>query len=142
MMNQVQLTSTQKTATRGSALSERASLRLLHQLEERKRDLHERIAAERDRIEVEGLSQLEGSVGDDVDRAFVTSHIGHERDVIDRYRMQLNEIAAATERYAAGDIGICSDCGERIEYKRLTINPVASRCTECQERAEQTARMA
>jgi RNA polymerase-binding transcription factor DksA len=127
---------------RRNSLSEGAARRLLRQLEERKRELHAKIAAERDRIENEGLSQLEGAVGDDVDRAFLATHIGRERALIDRCWSQLNEIAAAHERFATGEIGTCVDCGEPIERGRLDVNPVASRCTECQERTERTARMA
>jgi RNA polymerase-binding transcription factor DksA len=125
---------------RRNALSEGASRRLLRQLEERQQELNAKIAAERDRIESEGLSQLEGLVGDDVDRAFLTTHIGNERDLIDRCRVQLNEISAAHERFATGEIGICADCGEPIERGRLDVNPVAKRCTDCQSRLERATR--
>jgi DnaK suppressor protein len=144
-MSQAQLLSEQRptpASRRPTPLSERASRRLRRQLEEREQELLSKIAAERDRIENEGLAQLEGAVGDDIDRAFLTTHIGQERELIDRCWGQLNEIAAAHERFATGTIGICSDCGESIEGGRLDANPVASRCIECQERVEREQRIA
>ena len=123
---------------RPDPLSDRALQQLLAQLETRERELQDKIADERNRLQNEWLT-LDGEVGDDVDRAFVKTQVGLERDIIDRCLNQLNEIAATHDRIASGDIGICADCGERIEAARLDVNPVASRCTECQERSEKIA---
>jgi DnaK suppressor protein len=127
--------------SRRKPLSERELQRLLRRLGERERELHEKIADERQKVENEELSQLENVVGDDVDRAFVKTQVGLERDLLDRYLGQLNEIAAAHDRIARGDIGICVDCGDPIESARLEANPVASRCTDCQARREQRERV-
>jgi DnaK suppressor protein len=124
---------------RQKPLSERALQRLLRQLDERERELQAKIADERHRVQSEGLSQLENEVGDDIDRAFVKTQVGLERDLIDRCVSQLSEIAATHDRIAKGEIGVCSDCGEPIEGARLEVNPVASRCTDCQARYEKVA---
>jgi DnaK suppressor protein len=116
--------------------------RLLRQLNARERELQAKIADERYRVQSEGLSQLENEVGDDVDRAFVKTQVGLERDLIDRCVSQLSEIAATHERIASGEVGVCIDCGESIEPARLEANPVASRCTDCQARSEQARRIA
>ncbi len=126
--------------SRRKPLSERSLQRLLRQLDQRERELQAKIADERHRVQNEELSQLENEVGDDVDRAFVKTQVGLERDLIERCVSQLQDIAAAHDRIARGDIGICVDCGEAIESARLEANPVASRCTDCQARREKLER--
>jgi len=128
--------------SRGKPLSGRSLQRLLRQLDERERELRAKISDERSRVQSEGLSQLENEVGDDIDRAFVKTQVGLERDLIDRCVNQLSEIAAVHDRIARGEVGVCIDCGEPIDHARLEVNPVASRCTDCQTRSEMAARIA
>ena len=101
----------------------------------------EKIVDERERVQDEGLAQLDGGGGDLVDRAFVTTQVSIERDLIERCVSQLDEITRTRDRIATGDIGICMDCGEPIECERLDVNPVASCCTECQMLREKVARI-
>ena len=108
-----------------------ALARLRRQLEARERELWMKIVDERRRVQAEGQAQQE-TVGDLVDRAFVTTQMTMERDLIDRCMMQLDEIARTRDRIERGEIGICVDCHDPIEGERLKANPVASRCTECQ----------
>ena len=56
-----------------------------------------------------------------------------ERDVD-----ELRQIAAAKERMARGEYGICIDCGVHIPLARLQAQPAAARCLPCQQRYEQT----
>jgi RNA polymerase-binding protein DksA len=120
------------------AMPEPALERLCRELEARERELWTKIVDERSRVRDEAQSQLD-SVGDLVDRAFVTTQVTMERDLIDRRMMQLDEIARTRDRIANGEIGICVDCQEEIESGRLQANPVASRCTECQMLREKEA---
>lgn len=46
----------------------------------------------------------------------------------------LREINTALDRLTTGDYGICVDCGEPINYRRLLAIPWAARCLQCQER--------
>jgi DnaK suppressor protein len=55
---------------------------------------------------------------------------------------ELAVVDAALGRIAAGDYGECVDCGEDIAHERLSANPSAARCTECQERSERAAMVA
>jgi DnaK suppressor protein len=100
------------------------------------------LADKRKRVRHEGLAQLDGEVGDDVDRAFVKTQVGQEHAIIDRCVAQLGEIARAQDRIASGEFGICADCNEPIESARLDFNPAVSRCTECEARRELAARIA
>jgi len=124
-----------------NALSGAALQRLCRQLDERERELRTKIVEERHRVQEEAAAQLDGGGGDLVDRAFVTTQVSMERDLIERCMGQLDEIARTHDRIASGDIGICIDCAEPIEWERLDANPVASRCTECQILREKAARI-
>jgi len=48
----------------------------------------------------------------------------------------LRETRAALRRVADGSFGICMDCEEEINLKRLAAVPWAARCIACQERAD------
>src|SRR5437870_8168274 len=53
----------------------------------------------------------------------------------DRATLQLVE--EALERIRKGTYGICENCGEELQQKRLEAVPWASHCTSCQEKQEQ-----
>ena len=122
-------------------LSDRAVRGLLRRLRDRERELQAMFAVEQDRVRTEGLAQLEGIVGDDADLAFIRTHLGLERGLIDRCVGQLADIAAARERIMRGEFGNCIDCGEPIERARLIASPTASRCADCQARIEHALRI-
>ena len=46
------------------------------------------------------------------------------------------------QRLAEGEYGICTECGDEIARERLFANPAATRCADCQQFAERTARVA
>nr|HET7859192.1 TraR/DksA family transcriptional regulator [Caldimonas sp.] len=56
----------------------------------------------------------------------------------DRDVEELRQIAAAKERMARGEYGICIACGSEIPVERLQAQPAAARCLPCQQRFEQT----
>ncbi len=49
---------------------------------------------------------------------------------------EVRDIAAAEQRIATGQYGMCIDCGGAIRYKRLDAYPTAKRCFPCQVRRE------
>jgi len=123
-------------------LSQRELHALLERLDRREQMLIRQIAEERNRIDDEGLSQLESDVGDQVDQAFVKTSVEMERGLIDRYTAELAEIAAARERLSNDTLGLCVDCSEPIGAARLQAQPTAGRCADCQWRHEKLAVMA
>ena len=46
-------------------------------------------------------------------------------------RREVLQIDAALARIEAGEYGICRDCGNEIDPRRLTALPYAVLCTEC-----------
>lgn len=45
----------------------------------------------------------------------------------------LEEVRAALKRLEEDQFGLCEDCGTQIGIARLRVNPVARRCTHCQQ---------
>ncbi len=48
----------------------------------------------------------------------------------------LNEIESALARIEAGEYGLCIDCEEPIDLRRLEAHPAALRCAGCQQTFE------
>ena len=59
----------------------------------------------------------------------------------ERLRRRLFLIEEALGAIANGDYGICSECGDPINEKRLLSMPVALLCVYCQSELERQARM-
>jgi DnaK suppressor protein len=47
-------------------------------------------------------------------------------------RQELVQVAAALRRIAEGNYGLCQDCGENIDARRLCALPATPYCTACQ----------
>jgi DnaK suppressor protein len=54
---------------------------------------------------------------------------------------ELARLERALQRMAAGDYGVCAECGDPIARERLYANPAATLCADCQQFAERTARI-
>jgi len=54
----------------------------------------------------------------------------------DAERRELSRIDAAIARMDQGGYGVCADCGEEIEPRRLRALPHALRCQGCEEARE------
>lgn len=52
---------------------------------------------------------------------------------------ELDQIAAALRRVDTGSYGLCEDCGERIDERRLRALPATPFCTACQAIHERPA---
>lgn len=57
----------------------------------------------------------------------------HNRETLDE---RLREINDAQDRLLEGRYGMCLECGDRIEPRRLAVNPAASLCISCRELLE------
>ena len=53
-------------------------------------------------------------------------------------RLALRDIEAARERIKKQTYGLCVDCGDEVDYKRLAVYPTAKRCMRCQQQRERT----
>jgi DnaK suppressor protein len=66
----------------------------------------------------------------------------HEQFTLSRLsetqRRELVQVDAALARIDAGEYGICRDCDQEIDPRRLAALPYALFCTECAARRERT----
>lgn len=62
--------------------------------------------------------------------AFTLSRLGESQ------RRELEQIDAALARIDAGEYGVCRDCEQEIDPRRLAALPYALLCTECADRRE------
>ena len=58
---------------------------------------------------------------------------------VERDRNELADVRAALARLSAGTYGICIDCQQKLDLKRLTAIPAAARCVACQTQLESRA---
>lgn len=57
--------------------------------------------------------------------------------ILERHKDTLNKIDEALRKLDEGTYGICNDCGQDINEKRLNALPFAIYCIECQQRMEE-----
>jgi DnaK suppressor protein len=62
--------------------------------------------------------------------AFTLSRLGETQ------RREIVQIDAAIARLEAGEYGVCTDCDQEIDPRRLKALPYALLCTECATRRE------
>lgn len=65
--------------------------------------------------------------------AFTLARLGEAQ------RRELLHIDAAMARLEAGEYGVCRDCDQDIDPRRLAALPYAVLCTECATRSERAA---
>lgn len=113
-------------------------------LESRKR-LQERFVHLREELRLallksdnEHYIDLAGRVHDIEDESVADLLVDLNLAGIDRQIRELREIDAALLQIATGNYGVCEDCDEPIEQRRLEAYPTAKRCHRCQEIYEKT----
>ncbi|MFA5628223.1 MAG: TraR/DksA family transcriptional regulator [Thiohalomonadaceae bacterium] len=119
-----------------NTLTEEQITHFAQRIEARKKLLLDEIRHVLARSSTEHLVDLIGGSGDtgDVAAASVIRDIT-EAEIV-RDVGEVRDIAAAEDRIAAGQYGLCIDCGAAIRYKRLDAYPTAKRCFACQVRRE------
>jgi DnaK suppressor protein len=73
---------------------------------------------------------------DPTDRASIESDRNFVLRLRDRERKLIVKIREALERIEDGSFGICEDCEEEIDVKRLEARPVTTQCIACKTKAE------
>jgi DnaK suppressor protein len=53
-----------------------------------------------------------------------------------REKVYLEKIDKALKKIEEGEFGICEECGEEIDVKRLDVRPVTNLCIRCKEKQE------
>jgi phage/conjugal plasmid C-4 type zinc finger TraR family protein len=97
-------------------------------------EIHEDVAKARE----ESFCELAGPAPDSGDESVATLIQDLDQFDVTRDLTELRELEAARGRLASGSYGVCSDCGDDIEYNRLRAYPGAARCIRCQKTFEKT----
>jgi len=89
---------------------------------------------------LQGRSQAEKALaareqdGDDAKQLASDQEVGAA--LTNRERQELAALATAMKRLQEADYGLCVDCGKRIPFERLIIEPQALRCVACGSKRE------
>jgi DnaK suppressor protein len=86
----------------------------------------------------EPYGELAGTVPDVADEAVADVIVDVDHALMRQHLLELRDVDAARERIHAGSYSICIDCGQAIDYARLTAYPTAKRCVRCQGVHERT----
>lgn len=105
-------------------------------LERRFREVREVIRQALLQSDEQNYIGLAGQVSDMEDSSVADLLVDVALADIDRHVQEIRDIDAALLRIAEGSYGVCTDCGEAIEVKRLEAYPTAKRCRPCQSNYE------
>lgn len=105
-------------------------------LEERRTHIAELVQETRQ----QGIGFSREDLPDEVDLA--TTESGQAMNLLlrDRERVLLRKIDKALEKIERGTYGLCENCEDPIEFKRLEARPVTDMCILCKEEQEQMER--
>ncbi len=112
----------------------RHQLELLHQRRDAIRDELMSMLSESERI---ADASSTPQVRDWKDTAFAHQLAGVHSTAVAQLREELSAVGEAMARIGDGSYGTCRQCGGPIADERLAVQPAASRCLDCQSRAEQ-----
>ena len=79
-------------------------------------------------------------IKEEVDHATVEIAQSVEINLLGREKILFEKILTSLEKIKTGNFGICEDCDEAIEIKRLQARPVTTLCIACKEAQEKEER--
>ena len=83
------------------------------------------------RVAAVGRDFAAGRSADSEDRATETENAETLSALDDEARAEISQIDHALGRLAAGQYGVCENCGATIDAARLNAIPFATRCIRC-----------
>lgn len=119
-------------------LSEQQRTTFRKQLKQRFKALREEISRELIKSDHEHYIDLAGRVHDLEDESVADLLVDIQLATIGREINEIRDIDMALLRIANGSFGICTDCDDPIDLKRLQAYPTAKRCQRCQTLHEKT----
>lgn len=82
--------------------------------------------------EPEGAIELGDGPQELADRSIDVQETQQEKEILDNEQDLLAQVNAALQRIEQGTYGICDNCGQPINEKRLEALPWASLCLRCE----------
>jgi RNA polymerase-binding transcription factor DksA len=119
-------------------LTHEQALELVCVIEERRAALLDELRKDLGRARADNMEQLAGPAPDPGDESVARTIADLDQAEVTRDVGELRQLEEARRRFDEGNYGTCIDCGTEIDYRRLRVNPAATRCIRCQERLERT----
>jgi DnaK suppressor protein len=116
-------------------LSKKAKKDLRKKLEDMRQEIVDQVRAK------DGRSRPVDYMGDMGDHATIDMEAAYAHIFDERLRRRLQLIEDALEALDNGDYGLCEECEEPINEKRLQLKPFARFCVRCQSELERQARI-
>ena len=104
-------------------------------------DERQKLFDKADRTLREDMSLDANDLPDEVDLASAEYNQAFTFRLRDRERFLLDKIERALKRIEDGSFGICDECEEVIDMRRLKARPVTTLCLRCKEDQEREERM-
>jgi DnaK suppressor protein len=136
-----------KPAGKAAVKKKRAALSPLSS--EKRKDQLRRILLKKRNDVVQGIEEQLGrklsltpgqsvdSVMDSADLSSQDMDRGVDFSLMEMKYEQYKDIADAFRKLENDSFGLCEECGQEIDIKRLQVNPLARYCIECKTRMEQ-----
>jgi len=86
----------------------------------------------------ETFGALAGPVTDPADESVAALLSDLDNAELSRDLAELRALEEARSRLATDEFGMCPDCGGEIPFGRLSVQPAALRCIDCQRLHEKT----
>jgi len=90
---------------------------------------------------VDDMTEEKTQFADPTDRATMETDRNFLLRIRDRERKLISKIDRALEKIEEGTFGLCEECGEEIEFKRLDARPVATLCVACKTLQEEEEKL-
>ncbi len=81
------------------------------------------------------------SAMDSADQSALDVDQGIDYSLLEMKYEQYKDIADAFRKLQNGTYGLCEECGEEIDIKRLQVNPLARFCISCKTKKEEIERI-
>ena len=120
------------------ALSSKQLETLRSAIDKRCAALAEELRGDAARSREETFGALAGPVTDPADEAVADLLSDLDNAELSRDLAELRALEEARARLATGAFGTCPDCGDEIPFGRLSAQPAALRCIDCQRLHEKT----
>ena len=120
---------------------------------ERLAEVKDRLLERKRRLWLEVKDQLKSNIGDGYQEMLATARDEEDQAAVSLLaetnltllgpkRAELEAIEEALGRLESGTYGLCEDCGQPIEPRRLEIMPETPLCRNCQSQREKLAKAA
>jgi RNA polymerase-binding transcription factor DksA len=119
-------------------LTREQALELACVIDERRTALLDELREDLGQARADTLNELAGPTADPGDESVARMIAELDQAEVSRDVGELRQLDEARRRFDEGSYGVCSDCASEIDYRRLRVNPSATRCVHCQHRFEKT----